>query len=159
MSDPNSQHQKWSKWTWSIRPGRQLVRPLEEVTYNIAKAFRTIDTLKAFFRVGSQVRIQSTVDGYTLEILAEGIDAHDPSVVEFIRREMTILFVNGFGVDTQVTQSVKWMAGDKEDGKPRDQMLILPRILDTRVWEEVREPKNQTLGMPNIADTRLWGSN
>lgn len=65
-----------------------------------------------------------------IRVRAEGPPVHDSEYVKYIREQSTAFFVSGFGPSTQVDVQAKLEAGSREDGRPSDQLLIMPSILD-----------------------------
>lgn len=120
--NPNSQNQIWSKWVWFIVPGVIKQRSFSVVKDNIARF-----GIKAFGS-GSQARIRQTGRGYILEILTEGHPVHDPAFKQYMKENWEKFFVSGFGNGTTVKMTAKLMAGSGQEGKPADQMLILPKL-------------------------------
>lgn len=120
MFNPNSANQTWSKWVWFVRPGELKRRPFENVRENIARFGR-----KAFGSA-SQMRITENARGYVVEVLTEGSPINDRRFREHMCRNWEAFFVAGFGVDTFSKMTAKRMAGSPQDGRPADQLLVLP---------------------------------
>lgn len=120
--DPNSQHQLWSHWTLTVREGGRSV-PLAAVELNAARWLR-----KGFGPVG-QARIRRKVYGWKIEARVEGVPAHDPGYVASVRRQFQDHFVaKGWGPLARGEVSVRILAGDVQDGRPRTQLVMLPRL-------------------------------
>lgn len=120
--DPNSQHQIWSLWTFIVTPGMVMERPFRDVKYNLSRFARNA------FGSTSQINIVWDGKSYVIKIRSEGHPAHDPSYQKYFLENFTKFFVNGFGLGTSVNMLVKVEAGDKQDGKPAEQLIILPSI-------------------------------
>jgi hypothetical protein len=121
--DPNSQNQLWSRWTFTVLElGRHVPQP--DVELNVARWLR-----QGFGSVGT-VRVQATARGYRIEVLVEGRPAHDQAFVALVREQFRRHFVEkGWGpVGAVGFVSARVVAGDKQDGRPRDQLVILPSI-------------------------------
>jgi len=120
--DPNSAGQLWAKWTFEVyEPGRHVQHA--EVELNAAR------WLRRMFGSASTMRVVQTIRGWRIELLSEGKPAHDPAFVESVKGQFQRSFVEkGWGPLALSKVSVKVMAGDKQDGKPREQMLIVPRL-------------------------------
>jgi hypothetical protein len=138
--DPNSQHQIWSLWTWTVTPPLEkrttllqfgksprkrkiLTRPrnFEEIKVNCARFGR-----KAFGSTG-QMNVQHWSNGqYIVKVRTEGHPVHDPAFVTWMNGNWEKFFISGFGKGTQVKLETKLEAGDAQDGKPRDQLIIVP---------------------------------
>ena len=121
--NPNSRNQVWSKWEWTIRPGRRLALPFEPVKLAIA------NFAGRHFGKASQMRITEKLDHYRIELLTEGKPVHDPDFVTWTAGVFENFFTVQFGVGT-VTQLAppKLMAGSRQDGSPHDQLIILPTL-------------------------------
>jgi len=123
--DPNSQNQIWSKWVWFVEP-RGLMRvdhaDFARVQHNVLRFAR-----RAFGSVG-QMRISQTGRGYIVEVIAEGHPVGDKIFQDAMKSSWERFFKAGFGQDTTVKMTAKLMAGKRPDGKPPDQMLILPTL-------------------------------
>ena len=122
--NPNSQHQMWSKWTWQVRPGRLLRRSYAEVQTNCARFGR-----KAF-GAASQMRIHQTRDGWAVECLTEGHPVNDESFRSYMAECWETFFIRGFGIGTVVKMTVQRMAGSPENGKPADQLIMMPARIE-----------------------------
>ena len=72
---------------------------------------------------------QRRVPMWVIEVLTEGHPVHDNLFVTTMTRTWRQkFFVPGFGPGTQVTCDARMMAGDWQDGRPPDQMIILPPL-------------------------------
>jgi hypothetical protein len=120
--NPNSQNQRWSKWVWFVVPGTIKARPFLVVRDNCARFGR-----KAFGSA-SQMRVRRNLRGYIIEVMTEGHPVHDPTYVDFMRKNWDRFFTEGFGNGTTTKMSAKLLAGSRQDGKPSDQLLILPQL-------------------------------
>lgn len=120
--DPNSQHQMWSRWIFTVREaGRHA--PFEDVKSNAARWARL-----GFGSVG-RIRVVENLQGFVITVEVEGPPAHDPQYVEKVKLEFQQNFVNkGWGNFATGTVKVKILAGDKQDGRPADQLIVLPRL-------------------------------
>jgi len=72
---------------------------------------------------------------YVIQIEVEGPPAHDPAFVAAIRRDVIARIVTGgFGDAAVLTRwEVSILAGDTEDGRPRQQLVVVPS------WSDVLE--------------------
>lgn len=121
--DPNSGNQTWSKWRWTVYPGRRLALPFEPIKLAIANF-----TSRQFGHAG-RMRITEQLDHYVIELLTEGKPAHDPDFVRAMARSFETFFTSQFGANTRTTlDPPTFMAGSRQDGSPRDQLIILPTI-------------------------------
>lgn len=124
MMDPNSQHQYWSKWTITVAPGARLPRTTSEVRHNVGRFLRKV--------FGSTADLKGRRYGHWWQFTALVEDAqhvaHDPAYVSWLTDQLTHFFTVGFGVSTRVTVTAKLMAGSLQDGRPAEQLLILPSL-------------------------------
>lgn len=121
--DPNSRNQRWSKWQWTVYPGRRVAVPFEPIKRVIANFARQ------HFGQAGQMRITEKLDQYVIELLTEGKPAHDPSFVRYTAAVFENFFTVQFGVGTRTVQAEpRWMAGSRQDGSPHDQMIMLPPL-------------------------------
>lgn len=122
--DPNSGNQRWSQWTWFIRPARPFQRTFNEVKLNLTKFTR--------LRFGSvsQMNIRQWPNGYLIQLITEGANINDSGFVEFIRRDYEHYFQIGFGLGTKVKMTAKLLAGSNENGAAAEQLVIMPFICD-----------------------------
>lgn len=121
--NPNTAHQLWSKWTIVIRPGRPFAPDFEVVRVNTARFMR-----KAFGSAG-QCRVRRFARAWVVEVLAEAErHPHDRDTFTAVSRDFTRFFRNGFGEAADVRVKARLMAGQRLDGRPPDQLLILPAL-------------------------------
>jgi hypothetical protein len=120
--NPNSKNQIWSKWTFTVTPGVSRRRTLAEVRAHCARFGR-----KAF-GAASAMRITRAGGRWTIEVRTEGHPVHESAYVDWMQRQWAPFFVNGFGLGTVTTCTAKLEAGDRQDGTPADQLIILPTL-------------------------------
>lgn len=120
--NPNSQHQLWSRWTFSIfELGKRV--PFADVRVNAARWLR-----KGFGSVG-RAKVDKTMTGYEITLEVEGVPAHDPAYVASVKDEFQRHFVEkGWNAMTVGTADVAILAGDAQDGKPASQLVVMPSI-------------------------------
>lgn len=126
--DPNSQHQIWSLWTWTITPERKQMpafgssrNRVLEIKTNLARFAN-----KCFGNTG-QMNVSQYSDGRVIvKCRVEGHPVHDPKYVLYIKAQWHRFLTNGFGQRCTIEFNAKLEAGDAENGKPRDQLIILP---------------------------------
>jgi hypothetical protein len=134
MMNPNSQHQMWSKWTWKITPPKTNMPSfgrahrisrgrIEQVKTNIARFAN-----KCFGTNGQMNVLQYTDGSVLVRVRVEGHPVHDPAYVIHVREAWDVFLRNGFGQRSTIEFSAKLEAGDVQDGKPADQMIILPPL-------------------------------
>jgi hypothetical protein len=73
------------------------------------------------------MNVQRHSFGWEIQVLVEGHPVHDPAFVTYMHGAWRRFFEAGFG-NCRVQSSAKLMAGDVENGKPRDQMIIMPAL-------------------------------
>lgn len=129
--NPNSAHQLWSLWTFTVHPQYRGELDFEVIKSNCARFGR-----KAF---GGASQMWVGLDRYdtglvcVVKVRTEGSPINDTGFVEYMVKMWGKFFRNGFGEGSRVLHEVKWEAGDRGDGRPPDQLIILPLInLNTR---------------------------
>lgn len=123
--DPNSTHQLWSKWLIGVRPSLPVLPAWRELRANLVAFLKSTGKFKS----GTLVQIKQFPRGYVVELLTDtDLHPHDDSIVEYYRDSFERFFRNGLGASTRVFLKAKLMAGERLDGRPSDQMLILPRL-------------------------------
>lgn len=136
--NPNSGNQTWSKWHFEVVPGRTKRPPYAEVRYNAMRFGRSRFGPTGAMRVDEVYR-----DGklrYDIYARVEGLAVHDPQLVAFMRGQWASWAIRGFGIGTTCTLvEAKLEAGDRQDGSPRDQLIIFesPALEDT--WTPVAD--------------------
>ena len=98
------------------------MRSMSEVRANCARFGR-----KAFGSA-SQMRVRRNSRGYLIEVLTEGAPVHDPAFVDYMRCAWQVFFEHGFGLGTKTKLTAKLMAGSPQDGKPSEQLLMMPAL-------------------------------
>lgn len=98
--------------------------PLKDVQYNAAKW-----AAQLFGTVG-QMRVTERVYDWTIELQIEGVPAHDPDCVVAVRKAFCGFVEKGWGPLAMSGVSVEILAGDLQDGKPRQQVVVMPSIVD-----------------------------
>lgn len=120
--DPNSQNQRWSRWAFVVHDAGRLV-PREDVKANVSR------WLRIGFGSAGKARIQRTRDGWRIEAVVEGADAHDPAYVANVRQQFQRNFVEkGWGPAAWSEVSAGLLAGSAQDGKPPAQWVEMPSI-------------------------------
>lgn len=120
--DPNSANQIWSAWIFTVQEAGRTA-PRADVEANAARWLR-----RGFGSVG-ECRVSRTAKGWKIEARVEGVSAHDPGYVASVRRQFQARFVaQGWGPLASSTVRVRVLAGDRQDGKPRAQLVMLPTI-------------------------------
>lgn len=129
--NPNSKNQNWSKWTFKVSLGDK--RPgFEEVKYNAAvfgrKVFGSVSQMRVYADFVQNRNGKFSI-GWVIEVLTEGHPAHDREFVNAVCANwVKNFFTPGFGSNAHIDCEAKVMAGDPQNGKPADQMIILPAL-------------------------------
>lgn len=119
--DPNSQHQLWSRWTFEIFSTKR--QSLTEVLDNARRWLR-----QGFGSVG-HVRVSKRIWSWVIIAEVEGMPAHDPDFVASVRRQFQHNFVElGWGRLGWGRVKVEILAGDKQDGNPPSQLVVIPTV-------------------------------
>lgn len=124
--NPNSGNQMWSLWEYRVYP-TALRRPdYPTVKANCARFGRLV------FGSASQMRLRCATDGvgrlyWEVAVLSEGHPVHDPQYVTWVHDQWRSFFHSGFGA-CEVQVHARLEAGDRQDGTPPDQMIILPTL-------------------------------
>jgi hypothetical protein len=123
--DPNSTHQRWSRWVATVRAHRTRRPTLEDVRLNWTRYVRRL-----FRTTVGRIRVEVLDDRYRLVAELEGPPVHDPAYVAWVRRELAGAFVaKGFGPGAVLEDlETALLAGSAEDGRPAAQLLVLPRL-------------------------------
>src|ERR1041384_418336 len=125
--NPNSAHQRWSLWEYRVYPS-QTHRPLyRDVKANCARFGRLM------FGSASEMHVLCGRDEYgrlywEIKVRSEGHPVHDPRYVEWMHGVWRQFFQNGFGQTCDVWPHARLEAGDREDGRPPDQLIIMPSV-------------------------------
>ncbi len=122
--DPNSQNQIWSEWTWFVVPGSPIVLTDKEYFETVRADFARF--AREQFGSAGKARVTQVMRGFVFEALIEGHPIGDERFREIVRKTSERRFKKLFGESTLVTMEAKLMAGKRDDGKPPDQMLLLP---------------------------------
>jgi hypothetical protein len=129
--NPNSEHQLWSHWVFTVEADRRFPT-LGECREAGATFFRRW-TGVARMRV-----YRKTVTQYIFELQGEGLPAPDPGYRTFLKRRFIedVMF-RGFGYSSRlVGLEVKILAGNAENGLPPEQLLAIPSF--TTLWKGLR---------------------
>jgi len=121
--NPNSQHQLWTMWDYTVVPDPPRHPSFAQVRENCVRFARL-----AFGSAG-QIQIVQKRRSWHVRVLAEGLPGHDPAFADWMHAQWLRFFQHGFGARCHVTNAVKLMAGDPQTGRPADQMLIVPTIV------------------------------
>ena len=81
----------------------------------------------------SEMHLRDATDEYgkrfwEIKILSEGHPVHDPQYTEWMHGQWRRFLKNGFGLQCAIHAHARLEAGDREDGRPADQLIILPPL-------------------------------
>lgn len=129
--DPNSQHQLWSRWTVIVTPPKNRTRwggfDARLWAATVRRLFRTTaGEVKLDTRGGGMFSLRPRQ--YVACARLEGVPAHDPDYRKALEAELLRFFGRGFGNGTTVHVDVHIEAGDRQDGKPPSQLVMLPTL-------------------------------
>ena len=133
--DPNSQHQRWSRWTFTVYEGGRTI-PLSVVQGHAAHWLRLGFGSVGQAKVEHRLLSATTPEGkrvvqmaYVITCEVEGVDCHDPGYVANVRQQFQQRFVApGWGPLATSTVAAELLAGDAQDGRPAAQLLVMPTI-------------------------------
>jgi len=96
-----------------------------EIQYNLQKW-----VCKVFKTSAGRVKWEVERGRLKVEALVEGthIVPYEASYMEMVQREATTLFVERLGIGARVLVTGQLMAGSPQDGRPADQMVMMPVI-------------------------------
>jgi len=128
--DPNSKNQRWSKWKFDVIPGGTRLPAFAQIKH-AAAIFARVQ-----FGSASECRVTMTRHAIlprnvlTVEVRSEGHPVHDPMFCEWMHGQWTRWALRGFGSGTTCSMvEAKLEAGDRQNGKPRDQLIIMDSTL------------------------------
>lgn len=135
--NPNSAHQRWSRWTFFIRPGGSVMPSFKDIKH-AAALFGRLE-----FKSATEMNIQMVQSPLTgkkeihLRIRTEGHPVHDPQFVQWMHGRWTRWAERGFGPRTTCELiEAKLEAGDRQDGTPRDQLILMDHAALPRIVKE-----------------------
>jgi len=125
--DPNSAHQRWSLWQYRVYPDQTHRPSFATVKANVARFARLT------FGSTSEMRIVCATDDqarlyWELSVRTEGHPVHDPRYVDWMHAQWRRFLLNGFGSSCIIHPHARLEAGDRQDGRPADQLIILPTL-------------------------------
>jgi hypothetical protein len=117
--NPNSGNQRWSKWTFTIRPGGTKRPDFATVKANAARVGRK------YFGAASAMKIDLSAGGIvTIQVRTEGHPVHDPAYVATTTQLWERWAIGGWGNGTRLECQAKLEAGSYQDGRPVDQLIL-----------------------------------
>lgn len=136
--DPNSQNQLWSRWIFHFMTDAWRAQSPDTIADNARRFFRQLFR-SSLGQVRCDLRRKASGDRYQITVEIEGPPAHDPACQDAARRQFVRDFLKpGFGPSARCTGlEVSILAGDRQDGQPRIQLLVMPSppaITSTTAW-------------------------
>ena len=88
---------------------------------------------RLLFGSASEMRLVCATDDHRrlyweISVRTEGHPVHEPKWVEWVHTQWRRFLVNGFGVSAEIQCHARLEAGDRQDGTPADQLIILPSL-------------------------------
>jgi hypothetical protein len=120
--NPNSAHQCWSLWEYTVVPERRRAVSFPLVQSNTARFGR-----KAFGSTG-QLQVRRAARAWRVRILTEGAPIQDPTYVRWMHAQWRRFFRQGFGAGATITSRARLLAG-QVDSRPPDQLILLPSLV------------------------------
>lgn len=123
----NSAHQRWSLWEYRVYPDTTKRPDFATVKANCARFGRLV------FGSASSMEVRHATDGqgrlyWGVKVLSEGHPVHEGPYTEWMHGQWRRFFSHGFGPSTEVQCHARLEAGDRQDGTPADQLIVLPRL-------------------------------
>lgn len=121
----NSAHQRWSLWEYRVYARK---RPdFATVKQNCAR-FGLL-----MFGSASEMRITQATDYWgrmywEIAVLTEGHPVHEVLYTEWMHTQWVKFLRSGFGKACEVQSHARLEAGDRQDGRPADQLIIMPSL-------------------------------
>ena len=125
--DPNTRNQRWSLWEYRVYPTGTKRPDYATVMNNCARFGRLI------FGSVSRMRLRHATDEYgklywEITVMSEGHPVHDPKYAEWMHNQWIRFLKNGFGTLCEIRTHARLEAGDRQDGRPADQLIMLPPL-------------------------------
>ena len=141
---PNSQHQLWSRWTVTIVLPHRASHDDPRFHTNIELEHAHV--CRRLFGSTGQARVTCVIgivrgeltETWTLEARVEGAPVHDPEYRDRHYRILRDHYQRGFGPLAHVRVTALLEAGDRQDGTPAAQLLILPLVHDEELAHAMR---------------------
>lgn len=129
--NPNSKNQLWSLWEYRVYPDQTKRPNVATVKANCARFGRLV------FGSASEMRLRcATEQGrmyWEVAVRSEGHPVHDPGYTEWMHAQWKKFFREGFGPTCEVQVHARLEAGDRQDGRPADQLIILPSVMQREI--------------------------
>ncbi len=118
--DPNSDHQLWSKWIFTVAEiGKHM--PFADVKHNAARWIKM-----AFSKPIGRMKVEEHIRSYVITADIEGLPANDPEFIQIVKLQFQRDFVDkGWGLGAEGCVNTTILAGDEQDGKPAKQLAVM----------------------------------
>jgi len=126
-NDPNSTHQRWSRWRFDITsPDRRRRPSLEDVRVNAMKFARAV-----FKTTVGECRVRVLRPGrYEVAFHVEGPPVHDSAYRDAMRHTwLTRFALPGFGPLATLSMEASLLSGSYEDGRPSVSLIVAPPLV------------------------------
>jgi hypothetical protein len=122
--NPNSAHQTWSHWKFWVAADPARLPTMAQLQPAVQRFFRRM------FGSAGAARLTQVGTTYLVELRVEGPPAHDPACRDSVQRQFAQKVVaGGFGPRARLARmNVRFLAGDRQDGTPLDQVIVLPPL-------------------------------
>lgn len=122
----NSDNQCWSFWEYRVYPDGTRRPDFALVKANCARFGRLM------FGSTSEMKVRYAAEHgrafWEVAVLTEGHPVHDPAYTEWMHRQWQRFFHAGFGPSCELQSHARLAAGDRQDGTPADQLIMLPSL-------------------------------
>lgn len=134
--NPNSANQRWSRWEFGIEANPRKLPPKDVVLENAQRYFaagfksQTGRVKVRLLRTPPDVQLLRRATYYYIVVQIEGPPVMDPGYRNAVRDDFTRRFMEpGFGPGARlVLFRPTLLAGDREDGQPPEQLIVLPTL-------------------------------
>jgi hypothetical protein len=138
--DPNSTHQRWSRWTFTVAAHPDKL-PTQAECIDAFRRYVAVLFQSRIGRVKLEIASNAWRGGmfngeypevwlYVFTVEVEGPPVHDVMYRDWVRREFGGVFVlKGFGPSARLHQmETSLLAGSAQNGTPSRQLLVLPTV-------------------------------
>jgi hypothetical protein len=155
--NPNSAHQQWSEWVFTVETVTSAAVTLADVTVPLGRFFTALFGSAGRMKIDEAVNAARRRTLWTVTAQVEGESVFAPGWRAHVLQAFTLAAQRRFGDAVRVTMDVRLLAGQTADARPDTQWLILPTIEDTSVASWRGPVPTQALGLPTVpAATRMW---
>lgn len=145
--DPNSQHQRWSKWWFVVHPGGSKWPTFPMVREAAATYARLHFGMTTAMEVREEFNFHTNKTEWHIKVRSEGHPVHDPDFVEAMTRLWERWVERGFGPGSRLeVREAKLEAGDRQDGSPRDQLIIMDASLMPNLRDDLAKMRREQDG-------------